>query len=52
MERGFKNSGFPAEFAECVWTVAVSEKKKFSKLFGYVWTGPQYTTKFYLITLK
>ena len=47
-----KISGFAAEFAGCVWTVAVSEKVADSKISGYVWTGPQFTTKFNLITLK
>ena len=37
-----KISGFAVEFAECVWTEAVSGKQKVadSKISGYVWTGP------------
>ena len=38
-----KIPGFAVEFSRCVWTVAVSGKKKVadSKISGYVWTVPE-----------
>ena len=46
LESGFKNVQIrltAVEFAGCLWTEAVSGKKKIS---GYLWTGPKmaYTT--------
>ena len=41
-----KISGFVAEFAGCVWTKALSGKKKLpiqTEISGYVLTGPQFS---------